>query len=424
MDVIVGTALMLILFLALFGILRASLLVSSLARAKAGATTVAETQIEYMRSLTYDSLGTVGGIPSGVVSQNATTTANGMPYEIHSFIQYVDDAADGTGAGDTNGITADYKRAEVIVSYDVSGQERTVSLASNFAPPGIETAAGGGTLTVDVLNAANEPVAGAAVIIINTDTNPSVNLSTFTDTGGRVSLPGATPSPEYRVSISKFGYSSAETYARDTTNQNPNPGYLTVAEDQTTVGTFAIDLLATLTLATEMRSGTTTVPLPNVSFTLTGEKTIGSTGEEDPLYKTVITDSTGGDASLPLTLEWDTYTPAVTGYDISDTCPPPPYAIAPGTTPSVSLILSPATANSLRVFVSDSAGTAVSGASVTLARTGFSGNVTSSSCGGAYFGGITSAGDYTLTILKTGYTTAVFTEVSVSGSATYGASFP
>ena len=103
-EVVVGVALMLIVFLALFGVLRASLILSTLAKAEAGATAIAETQMEYLRGLTYDSLGTVHGIPAGVVPQDATTTEDGIPYATYTFISYVDDPADGTGASDTNGI--------------------------------------------------------------------------------------------------------------------------------------------------------------------------------------------------------------------------------------------------------------------------------------------------------------------------------
>ena len=79
-DVIVGIALMLVLFLALFGVLRASLMLSAIAKANAAAVEVASTQMEYLRGLSYDSLGTVGGIPSGPVPQLATSTVDGVVY--------------------------------------------------------------------------------------------------------------------------------------------------------------------------------------------------------------------------------------------------------------------------------------------------------------------------------------------------------
>lgn len=423
-DVIVGVALMLIMFLALFGVLKASLLVSSLARAKAGASSIAETQLEYLRGLSYASLGTIGGIPAGSIPQYATTTENGLPYVVHTFINYVDDSADGIGAADSNSITTDYKRALVTISYTIGGQEKSVSLVSNFAPPGLETTTNGGVLVVKAVNATGAPVADASVVITNTSLTPAVNIATFSNIDGLVSLPGAVVSSNYQIALSKSGYSSAQTYARDATNQNPNPGYLTIVKNKTTTGTFAIDALSTLSLSTLQPNGTTTAPLPNISFTLTGAKTIGTTGSGAPLYKTTVVGVTDATASKTLTLEWDRYTPTVAGYDIIDACPSVPFVAAPGSSSSVSLTLGAATANSLRVFVSNNAGAPVAGVSVTLSRSGYSNTILSSSCGAAYFGAITSANNYTVRIVKTGYTTSTFTNVSVSGAATYGATFP
>lgn len=250
MDVIVGTALVLVIFTALVGLLRTSLQVASLAKTRSIATAIAESQMEYVRSLSYDQVGTVGGIPSGPVAQNATTTMNGIGFPVRTFIEYVDDPADGVGSSDTNGITTDYKRVKVSVSYFANGRTQNIGLVSNYAPPGIETTTNGGTLKVSVVNAAGTGVPGATVHIVNASVSPGVDLSTFTDATGIVFLPGAPTSTQYQISVSKSGYSSAQTYARDATNQNPNPGYLTVAKGQTTTGTFAIDLLSTLSVGT------------------------------------------------------------------------------------------------------------------------------------------------------------------------------
>jgi len=138
-DVVVGIALMLTLFTALFGVLRASLALSTLTKARATATELANTQMEYLRGLQYASLGTVGGIPSGSIEPTATSTTNGAPFVVHTRIVYFDDPADGTGASDTNNITNDYKKAEVIVSFVLYGSTNSVTLVSNFAPQGVET---------------------------------------------------------------------------------------------------------------------------------------------------------------------------------------------------------------------------------------------------------------------------------------------
>ncbi|MBU2220552.1 carboxypeptidase-like regulatory domain-containing protein [Patescibacteria group bacterium] len=259
-DVLVGSALVLIVFLTLLGLLRASLLISSSAKAKAGATAVATTQMEYLRSLSYASVGTVGGIPAGLIPQSATTTMNGIPYTIRTFVSYVDDAKDGTGAGDSNGIPADYKQAKVAVTYTFRETIREVALISNIAPPSLETTAGGGTLRVSVVNASGIAVSGASVRIQNTSLIPTVDITTFSDASGATAFPGAPTSTEYQISVTKSGYSSAQTYTRDGTNQNPTPGYLTVVANQTTSSTFAIDSLVPFTIRTfyPIRAATTT----------------------------------------------------------------------------------------------------------------------------------------------------------------------
>ncbi len=249
-DVIVGAAIFVTVFVGLFGIMNASLKISGLAKLRATATEVAESQMEYLRSLPYDSIGTLGGIPAGLVPQNATTTNGGLIYNVRTYVEYADDSADGSGAADTNGIVTDYKHLKVTVSYTVNGVARDVTLVSNASPNGIESTTGGGTLVANIVNALGVAVPGATVRIQNASTSPTIDLTTFSDSFGSVNLPGAPTSTSYRISVSKTGYSSAQTYARDATNVNPTPGYLTVVGGSTTSSTFAIDLLTTLIIRT------------------------------------------------------------------------------------------------------------------------------------------------------------------------------
>ncbi len=556
-DVLVGSAITLLVFLAVYGLLRASAQLSTLAAETAAATAIANSQMEYVRSLPYDSVGTVGGIPAGAIAQNATTTEDNIGYGVRTFIDYYDDPKDGSGGADTNGITTDYKRAKVTVSFTTTTGSHQISIMSTIAPPGIETTTGGGTLKINTVNAAGTAVAGASAHITNTSTSPSVDLTTFSDSTGIVYLPGAATSTDYHVTVSKSGYSTAQTYDRDATNQNPSPGHLTVVKNVTTSSTFAIDVLAslllrtfspivsgtfadTLTDATQLTSQTNTtvaagafgntsdgaggyfspasarsvavspaylsswtsatatrsvpagtsavirvtdgtgtllpdsalagnssgftsfpitlsgiststypslalkadlaasgtsapsildwnisymsgpVPLPSVSFTLTGAKTTGSTGAGAPIYKTTVSTTTGSAASTTLSLEWDSYKLGVTSYDIVDACPVPPYNILAGSTNDYRLILGTATTHALLVSVNNAAGTPISGASVTLSRTGFSQTVTSTSCGAAYFGGVTSSSAYTLSATS-GALSASYTGVTVSGFTLYAA---
>lgn len=553
MDVVIGTALVLVIFVALVGLLRSSLQIASLAKTRSIATSIAESQLEYVRALSYDQVGTQGGIPAGPVAQNATTTVNGISFPVHTFIAYVDDPADGTGAGDSDGILTDYKVIKVSVSYFANGRTQSVNLVSRYAPLGFETTAGGGTLQVNVVNAAGTGVPGATVHIVNSSVSPAIDLSTFSNASGIVFLPGAPTSTQYQVFVSKNGYSSAQTYARDTNNQNPNPGYLTVVSNQTTTGTFAIDLLSTLAVNTYLpiatytfddtfsssaniaslsntvvssgiilasnaggyqlsgsavsqtqsptylvrwgtasatsstpggtsarfqvvdgsgtplpdsvvpgnstgftnsvnlssvstttypslalsgnltTSSTTTTPMIQewslsfargpipfgpVPFSLTGTKTIGSTGAGAPIYKTTLATSTNSAGISSLLLEWDSYTMSLSSYDVVSACNAPPYSLSPGATLTSTLMIASSTANMALITVTSQNGP-VAGASVTVTNGGsYTQTVASDSCGSAYFGGL-SSGSYNITVVATGYTTFNATGVSLSGHVFY-----
>jgi hypothetical protein len=559
MDVIVGSAMVLIVFVALVGLLRASILITGVSKVRAGATAIAETQMEYLRGLSYDSVGTTNGIPSGVVMATSTQVLNGITYDTRTLITYVDDPADGLGASDTNGIATDYKRAKVEVTYTVRDGVRNVSLVSNIAPLSLESTTNGGTLSIVVVGATVTPVPGATVFVVNNSTSPTVSFSTFTNSAGIVQLPGAPASADYQITVSKTGYSTATTYARDATNQNPTPGYLTVVQGQTTTSTFSIDALSPTTFSTwfpiqaasttdtfstssglasqtntqvsggalsllfsggyalsgsadgipvtparlvswtsasstrSLPTGTTArlqvldgsgvvlpdgvlpgnsagfdsfpvslsgiatstysslalralltttsttttssvldwrldytvgpTPVPNVAFTLSGAKTIGSTGAGLPLYKTTVNATTDASGVRALSLEWDTYKLSVAGYDTVDACAPPLYVLAPGITYSHALYVGTRTTNAALVSVHDNLGAPVQGVSVTLSRTGYTKNVTTSSCGTAYFGALTDDA-YSITATKPGFTDVTYTNVPVSGHLFYDAVFP
>ena len=557
-DTVVGVALLLVIFVALFGMFRASIALTAASKMRAGATALATEHMEYIRSVSYANTGTVGGIPAGVVTPEFTRTLNGQQYTIRTFIQYIDDPADGLGANDTTGIITDYKKVKVEVSYTVGSRDQEVSLVSNRTPKGIETTEGGGNLRINVVDAQGSPVSSAQVRIQNPNTNPVTSVTTFTGTGGFVFLPGAATSTGYRINVSKSGHSSAQTYDQDADNISPNPGHLTVVESQTTEGTFAIDVLSTLRVATwepieeqlaenifanqsgigvassteviggalvltssggvydavgtaqststspsllsswnlfqatsttpmgtsiryqflydnggvptlipdavlpgnstgitsattslagvstttydtlfveaSLETNDTTVtpeidawrfvydvgptPVPGVSFTLTGEKSIGEDSGGGEIKKHVIDAATGPQGfNEVLTMEWDLYTLSLPAFDIAELCPASALAVAPNTSGSVDVFVSTATNHSLRIDVRDELGASISDATVSLSRSGFNASEDTSSCGQVYFGSLENNNDYQVTVSKTGFVTEQVTSVVVDGDS-------
>ena len=126
-DVVVGSALMLVVFMGISAAFRLAVEVVSNNSARRRRSPLSGERMEYIRSLSYDGVGTVGGIPAGSITQSETVVLNGISYTRRTFIAYVDDPADGTGASDANSIPLDYKVARVDVSWASKQGDRHIS---------------------------------------------------------------------------------------------------------------------------------------------------------------------------------------------------------------------------------------------------------------------------------------------------------
>ncbi|MFZ2886440.1 MAG: carboxypeptidase-like regulatory domain-containing protein [Minisyncoccia bacterium] len=250
LDVVVGTALMLVVFVGIVGAFQLTVQAVGNNSSRAGAIALANERLEYIRSLSYDSIGSVGGIPAGALAQEETVMLNAISYTRRTFVSYEDDPGDGLGGADANGIQTDYKAVKTSVSWRSRQGTRTITMVARASPPGVETSVPGGTLVIQVTNDADQPVANAEVEIVNTSTNPQIDTTTFTDADGLATVLGAPPGANYEIEVTKSGYSTAMTYSADAVNTNPIPAHLAVALNQTTISTFEIDLLSSLIIQT------------------------------------------------------------------------------------------------------------------------------------------------------------------------------
>lgn len=257
-ELLVGVALMLVLFVGIYGVMRLSIILIATTSADIGAVALANEQLEFLRSLPYDDVGTVSGIPAGSIPQNEVISLNNVSYNRRTFIEYVDDPKDGLGVSDSNSITADYKVAKIEITWTVHGMNESYALITNIVPKGVESLAGGGTLTVNVFDAVGAPVTNAEVHILNDTTTSTIDVTSYSNTSGIVTFPGAPAASDYQVFVTKAGYSSAQTYEATSSNPNPNPGPVSVVEAATTEISFAIDQLSTKTIRTFEPIRTTT----------------------------------------------------------------------------------------------------------------------------------------------------------------------
>jgi hypothetical protein len=331
---------------------------------------IATQEMEVIRNLPFNSIGTVGGIPQGILTQTKTTQKNGVTYTIKTNVVYIDDAFDLTAPNDL--LPTDYKRVRIDVSWGgiAASDTAPVTLVSDIAPKGIETTNGGGTLVVLVLDGSGNPVPQADVQIRATTLNPQINVSLQTATDGRVILPGAPACNGcYQVTISEPGYSTDRTYATSEV-ANPTKPHQTVIATKLTQVSFSIDLLSSITVKSTQDRVNNFASLANQGFALRGAKTIGTDAFGNPVYKFSQGFNTGPTAEITVpNIEWDNYTftsSSSATLDIAGTNPNVPIAVTPNTTVPFSFALSSHTANTLRTIFQTPAKNLIASVSATF----------------------------------------------------------
>ncbi len=384
LETIIGLTLLTVLVVGLFTLISGNLATLFASKARATALLLAQEKVESLKNLPYDNLSTVNGsvYPSGTIPDEEEVTRNNVRLHIDTDIRYIDDDYDGNSLGTVVGKPTDlypydYKKITIRV-YAPNSTRKYAELSSIVSAKAAETAGNTGVLIVKVINANGEPVEGATVAITNPHPAPSVNLSQATDVQGQVVIPKLPPDAAngYHVVVSKAGYSSDQTLAVGGGLPSPTKPDFGMIAQQTTVKTFAIDLLANATLTLKKVNGQ---PLDNQVITLTGQKT---TNSAPVIFKTTLTLTTDANGVAQLNLvEWDSYTLSISGYDVLSANPFLPLSLIPGgfTSSSITVAtqpntypiitqLSPPTVQVGSVLTLDITGSHLSGASTLKLR--------------------------------------------------------
>ena len=239
LDVLFGVFALTVAFVGLYGMMQLSLKAVSQNKARAGAMSLSQEQLEYARSMPFDQVGVISGNPSGNIPASETIVLNGITYTRRTVVVWVDDYKDGTATTtplDT--VPTDYKRVKVEVLWDAPGNQRSFAAVTNITPKGLETPAPGGIFKITVADAAGLPISGANIRIRNTVTLLDVNR--ITPSTGIWYEYGLTPATGYEITVTKSGYNSSRTYGTAEVT-NPDPGHLTAIDDQVNAKTFFID---------------------------------------------------------------------------------------------------------------------------------------------------------------------------------------
>lgn len=212
---------------------------------------VANREMEDVRALPYEDVGTTDGHPEGSLAPTSSRDEDGLQLTIHREVVYVTDSSY------SGPYPANYRRITVTVSA-VSQPELAPVVVSSFVAGG----APGGTLDVLVTRADGTPIPDAHIEVINTHLNPDVNISSSamrTDAFGRLIIPGLTPdsTPSYHVVASKSGYNSDWTDPDVVVNDGvPYTSVTLILEPLSTLVIHLVD--------------PTTQPLADMLMTITG----------------------------------------------------------------------------------------------------------------------------------------------------------
>ncbi len=328
---------------------------------------LADHYMEVARNLPYSHIGTQSGNPHGNLADAPNpivTTVNDIVYNVYYVVNYLDDPADGTILAGSDAVPNDYKQVKLYVK-NIQNNYLTYFL-TNIVPKGLEGMGSGGAISFQVFDAVGQAVPGASIRIQNTALNPAIDLTRTSDGAGRwieVGLPVSSNS--YHITVTKSGYSSEQTYPASAQNPNPVKPDATVVNGQVTQVSFSIDKTSNLTFFIKDQICS---PLPSIGLQIKGAKLIGT----PDVLKFDNTYTSNGSGQINLTnIEWDSYTPTLTGssYMIYGTSPIQQATIFPDTSEAFSLIIGEKTINALLVIVKDDSNSnPIEGAQVRLQK--------------------------------------------------------
>lgn len=284
-ETVIGLTILGIMAISIFSLFTSMVSSTIVAKQKAIASTLATNQMEYLKSLPYDSLAVAGGSIYTTTPLPATSTQkiNGVTYTTTTSINYVDDAYDGcanyptlalkqfycrnypppSGAPATDTNPEDYKIIHVKVTN--SSGTKLAEVDTQVAAKVAETSSTTGALFVTVIDNSGNAVADATVNVVNNSLAPAINLSDTTDSRGTAifyGLPPYSTAYNYVITASKNNYSSLTTIAPSGSLQ-PNYPSQKIFTQQSSYSTLQIKLQGVYSTVIEA-TDTSGNPLPNM----------------------------------------------------------------------------------------------------------------------------------------------------------------
>jgi len=349
-EVMVAMSVFAVLATAFAATLSASLRSLSSSKARTQAEQLASSQLEEMRRVAYDDLGTVGGNPTGIVTPTKTVTSGSQTLTVATKISYVNDkvpTAKETGA--------DYKSVVVTVTSETS---TVLAKESTLIAPPNQASQTDGLMKVQVTDYVLNTVIPNATVTLGT--GPDAPISDITDANGKVAFAALTPTPAtgatstYTLDVTASGY---QTLPDDKPPSTAAKTALATGQVYSTVIRLFKPVTMNLKLVTTTGTPFTAASTLNVAWSTGADSTSVSNGA-------ALLTSVGSSALVPKVA----YTVGASSpgfYATAQTVTMTPSYPSVLTT-DVTLVMKPYTTGTLQATVKDSAGVAINGLDVVL----------------------------------------------------------
>jgi len=369
-DLLIAIAIIALLFGGVYMVYFSIITAATNVGARTAASEAIQNELEMIRNLSYANVGTLGGIPSGVINPTQTVAVGNFKIVLQIAILNIHDPYD-TASGTVP--NADYKFVTVQATCPSCAHFIPMAVTTTVAPPNLQAAAqNGGVIIINALDANGIGVPNATIHVVNASVTPSINLTDVTNASGVLELIGVPTSTQgYYISATKGGYSFDQTYAPGSLGgSTPVKPNITVASQTISSVSFGIDAVSRLAVQAETNR---CVLVGGEPFTVAGSKLIGTAPAILKFSTSSLTNASGTAAFSGL--EWDTYSLALSdaGYNVAGTMPLNPVSISPSSSMAFQFVLQPALNPSLLATIEDAAsGAGITNATVTLSKAGFS----------------------------------------------------
>lgn len=378
LETLIAIAFFVAVAIAVYQVYATTITLNQRIKIKQLAVNVGNEMLEIARNLPYDDLGTLGGVPAGVLDDQVDVERLGYTFRVNYTVRNVDLTYDGVAPTDT--APADNKLVEVKVRClecrDNALGDYYYTFNTYVAPRSTEESTTTGVLNIYVVNSNGTKVPAANVSVVNSSVSPAINLDDNTNAQGLLQIVGAPPSTAgYRIDVDKSNYSTDRTYiSSQIGGATPVLSNASVTAGAITSITLQIDRTSALNISSV---DTACVAVPGFDFNLRGTKKIGTSPD---VYKYDNDWATNGSGLKALSsMEWDTYqiTPEDGSYDLVGSNPLLQFSLPPNTTQALQLVVATKNQPAVMVTVKDAAtGLALTDADVNLTKNTGGYNVT------------------------------------------------